>query len=116
MKNPNLQLIIHRDRVAQEKITMLPYAGVKMMKQTKVENQNYLFVDLQISPAAKPGKIKFRIDNLQSPEAVSYKMFEYELKARSKENGKTRIQGVTSKDMIYLLMPDRFCNGNPSND
>ena len=74
MKNPNLQLIIHRDRVAQEKISMLPYAGVKLLKQTKVENPNYLFIVLQISATAKQGKIKFRIDNLQSPEAVSYRM------------------------------------------
>ncbi len=116
MKNPNLQLIIHRDRVAQEKISMLPYAGVKLLKQTKVENPNYLFIDLQITATAKPGKIKFRIDNLQSPEAVSYKTFEYELKAKSKENGKSRVQGVTSADMIYLLMPDRFSNGDPAND
>jgi neopullulanase len=116
MKNQNLQLIIHRDRVAQEKITMLAYPGVKLIKQHKVENPNYLFIDLQISSAAKPGKIKFRIDNLQSPEAVAYKTFEYELKPRSRENGKTRIQGVTSKDFIYLLMPDRFANGDPSND
>jgi neopullulanase len=116
MKNQNLQLIIHRDRVAQEKITMLAYPGVKLIKQHKVENPNYLFIDLQISSAAKPGKIKFRIDNLQSPEAVAYKTFEYELKPRSRENGKTRLQGVTSKDFIYLLMPDRFANGDPSND
>ena len=64
MKNTNLQLIIHRDRVAQEKISMLPYAGVKLLKQTKVENPNYLFIDLQITTAGKLGKIKFRIDNL----------------------------------------------------
>ncbi|MGB3005310.1 MAG: alpha-amylase family glycosyl hydrolase, partial [Chitinophagaceae bacterium] len=116
MKNQNLQLIIHRDRVAQEKITMLPYPGVKMLKQHKVENPNYLFIDLQILTSAKPGKIKFKIDNLQSPEAVSYKIIEYELKPRSKDNGKTRVQGVSSKDLIYLLMPDRFNNGDPTND
>ena len=116
MKNPNLQLIIHRDRVANEKISMLPYPGVKMTKQTKAENPNYIFIDLTISAAAKPGIIKFRIDNLQSPEAVSYKIFEYELRSRSNQNGKTRVQGVTAKDFIYLLMPDRFSNGNPSND
>lgn len=116
MKNPKLQLMIHRDRIAAEKITMLPYEGVKMVKQAKVENPNYLFIDLVISSTAKPGKIKFRIDNLQSPEAVSYKIVEYELKARSREDGKTRALGVTSKDFIYLMMPDRFSNGDPSND
>ena len=83
MKNQNLQLMIHRDRVANEKISMLAYPGIKLVKQTKAENPNYIFIDLTISAAAKPGKIKFRIDNLQSPEAVSYKTFEYELKTLS---------------------------------
>ncbi|MBI5372326.1 MAG: glycoside hydrolase family 13 protein [Sphingobacteriales bacterium] len=116
MKNPALQLMIHRDRVAMEKITLLPYPGVKMVKQYKVENENYLFIDLQISASAKPGKLIFRIDNLQSPEAVSYKTFTYELKARSRQNGKTRVRGVNASDFVYLLMPDRFSNGDPSND
>ena len=38
MKNPNLQIMIHRDRVANEKISLLPYPGVKLVKQTKVAN------------------------------------------------------------------------------
>ena len=116
MKNPKLQLMIHRERVAAKKISLQAYPGVKLIRQTRVENPNYLFIDLVIDKNANPGKLKFRINNLQSPEAVSYKQFEYELKARSKENGKTRIQGVTAKDFIYLLMPDRFANGDPSND
>ncbi|MGB3154591.1 MAG: alpha-amylase family glycosyl hydrolase [Chitinophagaceae bacterium] len=116
MKNTNLQLMIHRERVGNEKISMIPYPGVKLVKQTKAENPNYLFIDLSIGATAKPGNIKFRIDNLQSPEAVSYKIFEYELKPRNKGNGQTRAQGVTAKDFIYLLIPDRFSNGDPSND
>jgi glycosidase len=116
MKNQNLQLMIHRDRVGQERISMIPYPGVKLLKQTKAENPNYVFIDLQISAAAKPGKIKFRIDNLQSPEAIPFKIFEYELKPRNPQNSKTRIKGVTSEDLIYLIMPDRFSNGDPSND
>ncbi len=116
MKNQNLQLLIHRDRVASEIISMLPYPGVKLIKQTKVESPNYLIIDLVISSATKPGKIIFKIDNLQSPEAVSYKTFAYELKARSNQNGITRAKGVTSADLVYLIMPDRFSNGDPSND
>ncbi|HWR32978.1 MAG TPA: glycoside hydrolase family 13 protein [Chitinophagaceae bacterium] len=116
MKNQNLQLLIHRDRVANENISMLPYPGVKLIKQTKVESPNYLIIDIAISSSAKPGKIIFKIDNLQSPEAVSYKTFTYELKARNNQNGKSRVQGVTSEDLVYLIMPDRFSNGDPSND
>jgi glycosidase len=40
--------------------------------------------------------------------------YKYELKERS--HATNRAQGVTSKDLIYLLMPDRFSNGDPSND
>ncbi len=116
MKEPRLQLMIHRDRVAMEKISLSPYPGVKLVKQSKTDNPNYLFIDLVIDKTAKPGKLKFRIDNLQSPEAVSFKTFDYELKARSKGNGKTRVKGVTAKDFVYLLIPDRFANGDPSND
>ncbi len=116
MKNPRLQIMIHRDRIAKENLTMQPYPGVRLLKQTKAANQNYLFIDLQISPTAKPGKIIFRIDNLQSPDAVPYLTFAYELMPRHKENGKTRVMGVSSKDFIYLIMPDRFSNGDPAND
>lgn len=116
MKNQNLQLLIHRDQVASENVSMLAYPGVKLVKQTKVESRNYLIIDLIISSSAKPGKIKFKIDNLQSPEAVPYKIIEYELMTRSRENGITRVQGVTSSDLVYLLMPDRFSNGDPAND
>jgi|CXWL01.1.fsa_nt_gi glycosidase len=116
MKNPKLQLMIHRERVGMEKISLLPYPGVKMVKQSKAESNNYLFIDLLIDKTAKPGTLKFRIDNLQSPEAVAYKIFDYELKPRNKENGRTRVQGITSKDFLYLMIPDRFSNGDPSND
>lgn len=40
----------------------------------------------------------------------------YELKSRSTQNGKTRIKGINFSDFIYLIMPDRFSNGDPSND
>lgn len=116
MKDSKLQLLVHRDRIANEKVSMTPYAGVKLVKQSKVENPNYLFIDLVIDRSAKPGKLQFRIDNLQSPEAVSSKNFSFELKARSKENGRTRVKGVNSKDFVYLMIPDRFANGDPSND
>ena len=39
---------------------------------------------------------------------MSFEDIVYELKARNKENGKSRIKGVTSEDFVYLLMPDRF--------
>ena len=116
MKWNKVQLMIHRDRVATEKISLLPYAGVKLIKQTKVENPNYLFLDLVIDKNTKPGKLIFKIDNLQSPDAVSFLTFDFELKPRRPGNGTVFAKGVNSSDLVYLLMPDRFSNGDPTND
>jgi neopullulanase len=118
MKNPNLQLMIHQENIAG-KIPMykLSAAGMKLadgvtLKAVKrVENPNYIFLDLVIDKNAKPGERTFNF----GPPSAGIKI-KYELKARSKENGKTRIQGVTAKDFIYLMMPDRFSNGDPAND
>jgi len=109
MKNPKLQLIVHGDKIA-ERTVKLNYPGVKLMQVHKVENANYLFLDLDISATAKPGA--FNISFIKSGAAnLQYK---YELKQR--DHSPNRAQGVTNKDLIYLIMPDRFSNGDPSND
>lgn len=86
---------------------------VKVLKINKVENDHYLFVDLEIARNAKPQAVKFSFGGLIRSE---WSFINYELKARSKENGKTRVKGVTAADFVYLLIPDRFANGDPSND
>ena len=110
MKNPNVQLMVHIPDANKVKYT-ITYPGVRLAKVTTSENNNYAFLDLVISPTAKPGKIKIQLTGANGNENISY-----ELKARSKENGKSRVIGVNSADLIYLIMPDRFANGDPSND
>jgi glycosidase len=109
MKNPKLQLIVHGNKIAGRTVK-LSYPGVKLVKVHQVENPNYLFLDLEVSAAAKPGAfnilfVKPGTENLQ---------YRYELKPRI--HAANRAQGVTNKDLIYLIMPDRFSNGDPSND
>ena len=110
MKNQKFQLIIHGANVAENNFS-INYRGVKLVKVNKVENRNYVFLDLIISPSAAAGKIKIHIKN---PNGEGDYL--YELKTRRKGNGTLYAQGVTSKDFIYLLMPDRFANGDASND
>lgn len=109
MQNPKLQLLVHGDQIAGTTVT-LNYPGVKLVKVNKVENPNYLFLDLSLSAAVKPGT--FPINFLVNGKKIF--SYSYELKGRDKSTG--RIQGVTQKDFIYLLMPDRFANGDKSND
>ena len=112
MKNPKLQLILHGEKIGLFTKFVSNNPAIKIEKISKAESKNYVFLDLHISAAAKPGVFKINM----SGGGVGVEDVFFELKSRSKENGKTRIQGVTAKDFIYLMIPDRFANGDPSND
>ncbi|CAM4165670.1 Glycosidase [Pedobacter westerhofensis] len=109
MKNPKLQLLVHGKNI-KGYTAKLDYPGVKLVEVHQVENPNYLFIDLEISAAAKAGK--FPISFMENGK----KKFDYSYELKNRDASPSRIQGVTNKDLIYLLMPDRFANGDPSND
>ncbi len=111
MKNESLQLMFHHPNIARGATVTLSYPGVQLLKTAHVESPNYLFVDVKISSAAKPGICKIIIKNKDSSFTINY-----ELKKRRKSNGTQFAQGVTASDFIYLLMPDRFSNGDTTND
>jgi len=106
MKNPKLQLMIHADNVANNSFS-ISYPGVTLVKTNKVENKNYVFLDLVISSTAKAGTFKIKYGNNQQ---------DFQLLPRRKGNGTLFAQGINSTDFIYMLMPDRFSNGDESND
>ncbi|MFL6656825.1 MAG: glycoside hydrolase family 13 protein [Massilia sp.] len=108
MQNQHLQLMVHGPRLADLEPT-LTYPGVRVERVTRVANRNYLFVDLDVSADAKPGQ--FELVFKDGKKRVNYA---YQLKART--SGSAQRQGFSSKDAIYEVMPDRFANGNPSND
>ncbi len=91
----------------------IAYPGVKLVKIAKPENPHYLFVDIEIASTAKPGKIKI---DITTPGTSKPTTIYYELKAHKTGNGNSYAQGVTSKDLMYLIMPDRFSNGDKAND
>ena len=107
-KNNQLQLIVHGTNIAQ-RIPSLSYQGVVLQSVEKVENPNYLFLNLKINQSAKPGKFTITFKSKGKKDIG----FDYELKPR---NSGVLAQGVNSSDLIYLIMPDRFANGDYSND
>lgn len=109
MKNPTVQLMVHGQEIATTEIS-LNYPGVKIKSISRQSNPNYVFIDLLISPEAKAGTflIEFRKNK---KEAVSYT---YELKNREPHSAERK--GFDGSDVIYLITPDRFANGNPGND
>ncbi|MEI6059129.1 MAG: glycoside hydrolase family 13 protein [Bacteroidota bacterium] len=108
MKGNSLQLMIHGKDIGKTRAS-LEYSGAKI-KSSTAAGSDYLFVDLSVSNLAKPGimNIAFR-----EKESVSISI-KYELKARAK--GSASRNGFNTSDMMYLIMPDRFANGDPNND
>lgn len=109
MKTPDLQLLIHGDQVA-ETTPSINYPGVSIKKRTKGDSPNYLFLDLLIGKTTKPGAFTIRFSK-DGREVYSYR---YELKKREQEA--TAFVGFNSSDAIYLVVPDRFANGDSTND
>ena len=112
MKDNHVQLMIYGENVAKFQKVAVNYPGVKVTKTSRLESPNYLFADITIMPTAKPGKFTIVL----SGGGLDEEDFMYELLPRSNQNGKTRVQGITSKDFLYLMIPDRFANGDPAND
>ena len=105
----NLQLLVKGNNIS-DAIPEIDYNGVNIIKVSKGHSPNYLFVDLNIKADTKPGRfdIIFKFKNGKK------KNHTYELKSRHKPS--SAFIGFNSSDVIYLITPDRFSNGDPSND
>ena len=108
MKNPKLQLLVHSPGIGASTATLAAYPGVTLEGVQKAESPNYLVINLVISPETKPGQLKLAF---KGSKKLTYA---YELRARNTDPART--QGLTQADFIYMLMPDRFSNGDPKND
>ncbi len=109
MKNPTLQLMVHGPEIASSEIN-LNYPGVRIESVARQENPNYVYINLVISPEAKAGS--FPIQFMKSKKEIT--SYTYELKNR--EPNSANRNGFDASDVIYLITPDRFANGNPAND
>lgn len=118
MKWNKVQLMVYEKDtthiIAVDKLTAKSSSpDVKIIKVNKVENRRYLFIDIEIAANAKPQTVSISFGGIVSNE---WRKFPFEIKPRRKGNGTVYAQGVNSSDLVYLLMPDRFSNGDPSND
>jgi len=108
MARPELEVLIYDQNIKDYEVSLANAQGVKLVQVHKVENPNYLFVVLNIGPGAKPGKF-----NIVLKKGADTKTYPYELRSRLKSSNP---QPLNPSDFIYLIMPDRFANGDPSND
>ena len=110
LKNPKLQILLRGSNIQENRFS-IAYPGVRLEKVNKPENRNYVFLDLVISATARPGIMQIILTNPAGTGKV-----DFPLKARRSGNGTAFATGVRQEDFVYLLLPDRFSNGDPSND
>ncbi|MDT0643467.1 glycoside hydrolase family 13 protein [Zunongwangia sp. F363] len=107
MEKSEIQILFYGKNIADYQVSLQEEIPVTSI--TKTENPNYIFVNVETKGVA-PGTLHF---DFQQKNGKNFTR-EYQLKERRK-NSATR-EGYNSSDVIYLLMPDRFANGNPDND
>lgn len=111
MSNPELQLLVYGENIAETEVSLSnKYDGVSIEKVHTVKNPNYLFIDLNIDKTAKAGR--FTIDFKKNNEVVA----NYNYTLNERKEGSAERQGFQPSDVMYLITPDRFVNGDPSND
>ncbi|MGE0077335.1 MAG: glycoside hydrolase family 13 protein [Bacteroidales bacterium] len=109
MNNPNLQILVYGDDLSGL-TPEISYPEVTLVNTERVENKNYLFLNLTISPKAKAGVFDIKLKRNGKVEET----LKYELKSRE-ANSADRL-GFNSGDIIYQIFPDRFSNGDVQND
>ena len=107
MKNPTVQLMVYGQGIRDAQVTT-DYAGVTIDSLVRLDSPNYLLVYLNTA-GAQPGTIQLTFKQGRATKKVPYT-----LKARAM-SGDRRV-GFTNADVLYMLMPDRFADGNPSNN
>jgi neopullulanase len=109
MDHHQLELMIYGENISQYKPS-IENITIQITGVTRTENENYIFLNLDVSNAIS-GTFKINFSKKGKKNNFS---IDYELKERQ-EGSKLR-KGFDSSDIVYLIMPDRFANGNPEND
>ena len=106
MQQHQVQVLLHGKDIAKYKVEV---AGLAILEEVRTENPNYIFVTLETQgKVAGPYPIRL-MDNKKEVATHVFTLLE------RKQHSHYR-NSFTSQDVVYLLMPDRFANGDPSND
>ena len=107
----DLQLMIHGDRIAGSTVTVdATVKGLSVGKVVATDNPNYLFVEVKVGNRLEPGTYTF---NLVTPDG---RQFDFDYAFYKRREGSAKRESFGPSDAVYLLMPDRFANGDKHND
>lgn len=108
MKWNKVQLMIYGDNLDQISASFNS-PDLKISTIHHIENKSYAFIDVEVSPNLKPGKYDLTFEKNGIKKTVQYSILK-------RENPEGKYKGFNSTDLIYLITPDRFSNGDSKND
>ena len=109
MKTRDLQLLVYGKNIS-DYVPVINSSNAKLVSTEKVKNKNYLFLNISISKNAEPENIEINFLN----DNIVVDRYKFSLLER-KENS-SKVEGFNNSDVMYLITPDRYVNGDPEND
>ena len=104
---PELTLLLTGENLSSAHLTSTTKA-VKVLAADASANGHYLFVHLKIS-ATRPETARLHLQTLSGSTSI-------DLPLLARSNAGHPFEGFSRDDVIYLIMPDRFADGDLSND
>ena len=108
MKDPSLQILLYGKDIRESDVTT-DYPGVTIDSLVRLESPNYLLVYLNLKDA-KPGDMKLNLTKKNGKGKALKTVISYPLLARDMAGAERK--GFSNEDVLYMLMPDRFAQGN----
>jgi len=106
MSHGEVELMAHGENIANSQVVISGHESVKLLRTETTNNPNYVFLTLKVPDRPVTVDIQFGGDFDQA--------LQYEFRARDSSAKAGR--GFDGSDLIYLITPDRFANGEPAND
>jgi len=107
MKNPTVQLMVYGKNIRSAEVTT-DSPGVSIDSLVRLDSPNYLLVYMNVGKA-QPGTVNLKFASGSSKTTVKYQLKQRDMRGEER-------MGFTAADVLYMLMPDRFANGNGKND
>jgi glycosidase len=109
MAEPTVEVMIYDRMVGEFTAATVNHPGVTVESVSREANPNYLFVTLRLAPGTAAGSFPIQLTGPGGTRSYDYRIVAHPRNSQGRKK-------LGAADFMYLIMPDRFANGDPSND